>query len=85
MAALSRLQAPVDSLVITAGRNGKHKKGSKHPLDEALDIRTKNFPTREAKLAFARALRLELGPAYQVIFEDAGTPNEHLHCEFDPE
>ena len=82
-AALARIPAPVP-IVITAGIDGKHMVGSKHYDGDALDIRTKNFPSRAAKLAFAEALRRELGPAYQVIFEAAGTPNEHLHVEFDP-
>ena len=83
MAALSRIPAPVDLVVITAGKDGKHTVGSKHYDGDALDIRTKNFPSRASKLAFAEALRRELGAEYQVIFEAAGTPNEHLHAEWD--
>ena len=84
MAALSRIPAPVKVITVTAGKDGKHMVGSKHYEGDALDIRTKNFPSRASKEAFALALRLELGPAYQVIFEAAGTPDEHLHVEFDP-
>lgn len=83
MAALSRVKAPV-TLVITAGTNGQHKAGSKHYSGAALDVRSKNFPSRASKLEFLEAIRALLGPNYDCIFEGEGTPNEHFHLEEDP-
>lgn len=71
-------------LVITAGTDGKHMATSKHYLGDALDVRTNNFPSKSAKQQFAVALQRELGSDYDVIFEAADTPNEHIHVEYDP-
>lgn len=87
LSALSWIPLPdgVDAYVVTAGTNGQHKDGSKHATFEALDIRTKDFPDRESKLALVRALLRGLGDGdYDVIFEHEGQPNEHVHVEFDP-
>lgn len=37
-----------------------------------------------AKAGFMAALKQELGPGYDVVYEHAGTENEHWHVEFDP-
>lgn len=64
-----------------------------HPHDRALDIRTHNLfvgleidgERRKKNLEMlAQALRARLGPGYDVLLEDAGTPNEHIHIECDP-
>ena len=68
-------------IVVTSGNDSKHKVGSKHYSDEALDIRTKNIAEPHK---FASTIRRRLGPDYDVILEDEEGPNEHLHCEFDP-
>ena len=49
---------------------------------EALDIRTKQL-TRSERVGLVDALRRRLGPDYDVVLEDVGGPNEHLHCERD--
>ena len=50
----------------------------------AEDYRTKDiFPVSLKPTMFAQ-LRAILGSDYDVIFEDEGTPNEHLHVEYDP-
>lgn len=73
----------VDDMVITVGRNGKHKTLSKHYTDEALDFRTRHLPDPVATALLAEVSR-RLGPDYDVILEDSNTPNEHGHAEFDP-
>jgi hypothetical protein len=82
-AAISRLGVPLRRVVITAGKNGQHMKGSKHDKYEALDLRTKNMPGLDTKYAFVHALQQELGPDYDVLLEGLGTDNEHVHVEFD--
>lgn len=71
------------ALVVTSGNDSKHMKGSKHYSDEALDFRTKNL-TKQEKHALIEAVRMHLGPDYDVILESEGKMNEHLHIEYDP-
>lgn len=80
---LSRLDAPVD-LVITAGTNGQHMKNSLHYKSAAVDVRSKNFPSKASSDAFLAKMKAAFGPKYDILYEDAGTPNEHFHIEFDP-
>ena len=78
-----RLHLPVD-VVITSVSDGKHSQNSRHYFGQAVDVRSKNFPNREAKLVFLQRVLTRLGEGYEGILEDAGTPNEHLHLEWDP-
>lgn len=70
-------------ITVTSGNDSKHKKGSKHYTDEALDIRTKNL-TRDEKHALCTAVQSRLGEDYQVFLEFEGGPQEHAHIEHDP-
>lgn len=87
MAAVSNvaqgLVTPSD-VTITSGNDSAHMKKSKHYEDEALDVRSKNFPSRTAKLMFLRKVLGRLGNDYQGILEGEGTDNEHFHFEYDP-
>lgn len=80
----------LSEVVITSALDGKHSEGSLHPKGKALDIRTKNLKDRRAKKRFkdlmAEVLNLDafVPGQYDVILEDLGGPNEHLHCEYDP-
>ena len=62
--------------VITAGLDGKHKKGSKHYKGRALDFRTRQLDDPQA---FTVEIRTKLGDAYDVVLEST-----HLHIEYDP-
>lgn len=68
--------------VITSIQDGQHKDGSKHPLGLAFDIRLNDVPLNH------ETLRLEVasmaGIAFDVVHENHGTPEDHLHVEFDP-
>lgn len=70
-----------ETTAITAGCNGKHKTGSLHYKYRALDIRVHSLQNPQL---FFTQLKAELGPDYDVIFEAAGTPNAHIHAEYDP-
>ncbi len=70
-------------MVITCGANGQHMVGSKHAAGDALDIRTKHLTPQELA-ALVAALQQRLGPDYDLVMEDVGKTNEHLHCERDP-
>ncbi len=68
-------------LVITSANDSNHAKDSHHYSDEALDLRTHNFASQGAVIRFKLLLEKRLGPQFTVMFEDEGTPNEHLHCQ----
>ena len=70
-------------MVITSGRDGTHLTTSKHYSDEALDFRTKHLTGTE-KHALVAHIFTRLGRDYDVLLEQAGTPNEHGHVEYDP-
>jgi len=75
------LRLPADMLV-TSGNDSRHRPGSKHYVDAALDFRTKHL-TRDDKHKLVAAVKARLGRSYDVILEGEGTVNEHLHVEFD--
>jgi len=80
--AANELTIPLDT-TITSGNDSEHMTGSKHYTGDALDFRTKHLaPPQRAKWMSVIARRL--GPNYQLILEDAGKPNEHLHIEWEP-
>lgn len=68
--------------VVTSGDDGKHRAGSLHYVGLAEDYRTNDLP-KEKHLAIER-VRLRLGQNFDVVFENIGKPDEHLHVEYDP-
>lgn len=81
-AALANMSEELDqTLTITSGTDGKHKKGSKHYSSEALDVRTKGLSDELIDELIA-GLRSRL-PSHDFVLESRGKPNEHLHIERD--
>lgn len=75
---------PVKELTITSIYDGVHSKNSKHYTGNAVDVRSKNFPSSSAKREFMALLEEELdnyGFAHTVLLEDEGKPNEHFHVQ----
>jgi hypothetical protein len=70
-------------MLVTSGNDKVHARGSKHYTDEALDFRTKHLKSAD-KLALRNAVKQRLGREFDVILEDEGGNNEHLHVEHDP-
>lgn len=68
---------------ITSSLDGHHMSGSKHYSGLAEDYRTMNLDNRHKSDMFA-AVQDILGSDFQVLFEDVGMDNEHLHVEYDP-
>jgi hypothetical protein len=64
--------------VITSGTDGKHKAGSLHYADKALDFRSRGMALPLQQL-IATQVRERLGPNYDCIVE-----SDHFHGEFDP-
>ena len=69
------------SLVITSMNDGKHMEGSKHYNDEAIDIRTHNFESREQKIEFCLRFADFLGPKFSILLENEGKATEHIHVQ----
>jgi len=65
-------------LVITSTTKGKHKKGSKHLVGQAIDIRSRQLAGKNQK-KMVNDLTDALGPDYDVVLE-----SDHIHIEFDP-
>jgi len=68
----------LQNCVITSGNDGRHKDGSFHYKDQAIDLRVWGFS--EETIGHVRdALADYLGRDYDVINE-----RNHIHIEFDP-
>lgn len=68
--------------VITSVNDGKHGAASLHYKGCAFDVRTKDFAGD--KQALRDAIQAALGWNFDVVLEDLGGENEHIHVEYDP-
>lgn len=68
---------------ITSGNDSKHMEGSKHYDGRAVDLRVHNLPDEDTRQRVAALLAAALGPQFTVIYEGSGTPQAHIHCQFD--
>lgn len=66
-------------VVITAGIEGKHKRGSFHYAGDAADIRIKNLPPEVSTVHVRDEIADALGTDFDVVLE-----SDHIHIEFDP-
>jgi len=78
---LAALQRVCPDIVITSANDATHAPTSRHYTHEALDLRTRTLPSEAAKRQLAAQLRADLGPAFTVLYEDPGGPNQHLHIQ----
>lgn len=69
------------NLVITSINDGTHAPNSRHYIDEAIDIRSKNFESLQDKLDFCARFEDMLGPKFRVMLENIDQPNEHFHVQ----
>lgn len=70
--------------VITSALDGKHQRGSKHYTGCAFDIRAAGPGRADVTSSMVVALRAALAGEFDVVHESIGTPNEHVHVEWDP-
>jgi hypothetical protein len=71
------------ALIVTSLNDGHHRDGSLHYAGRAADVRSKHVPAGNREQVY-HDLAAALGPAWDVVFEDRGGPNEHYHLEYDP-
>jgi hypothetical protein len=74
--------------VCTATTGGRHMKGSLHRKGLALDLRVKNLGDGLRQRSLWSCLKRNIDQAYpgmyDVLLEDAGGDNAHVHCEASP-
>lgn len=70
-------------LVVTSANDGRHSGTSLHYAGAGSDLRSKTFKPGEAAIA-AQELSAALGDDFDVILEDEGGVNEHIHVEWQP-
>lgn len=71
--------------IITSLNDSSHGEFSKHFDGEGVDFRTKHIVNSSDKKAIVKEVILNLTfNGYDVVFEDEGLLNEHLHVEWDP-
>ena len=70
-------------VVVTSLKDGKHSVNSLHYSGLDVDIRSKHLTREESRKVFF-ALKNDLGIDFDVLLENEGTENEHLHVESDP-
>ncbi len=68
--------------IITSANDSRHGVNSLHYKGRALDLRTKHV-SEPAKSAIIKKIKEQLGEQFDVVYEAAGTENEHLHIEWD--
>lgn len=70
-------------LVVTSAWDADHSPGSFHHWGMAIDLRTKELASNAAKREFELQMRRKLGSGFDVLLENLGGSNEHLHIEWE--
>jgi hypothetical protein len=83
----SVVQSTIDEMeydcIITSACDGTHSPTSLHYSGNAIDYRTKHLPDTHKMLLEGR-IQSRIGKDFDVILEDMGNDNEHLHVEYQP-
>lgn len=70
-------------IIITSLNDGYHMSYSLHYKGNAADIRSHD-KTKEESESFINKVKIFLGQDYDILLEDYGLANEHIHFEYDP-
>lgn len=70
--------------VLTSVNDSKHSDNSWHYRGAAFDARTKQAALEGQEQVLRDEVQAALGIDFDVVIEDIGTENEHLHVEYDP-
>jgi len=69
-----------ERLTVTSIVDGHHSRTSRHYLGMAADLRTNNIDETTTAL-ISLEIKRQL-PEFYVVLENEGTPNEHIHIQF---
>lgn len=69
-----------EDLTVTSITDGRHSRSSRHYIGMAADLRTNNISKLNTDIILMQ-LREHL-PEFYIILENEGTPNEHIHIQF---
>lgn len=72
------------NMTITSLNDSIHGVKSKHWIGSAGDIRTRDLPGDIDPDEVRKEIAENVGSDYDVLLESKGTPNEHIHIEYDP-
>lgn len=64
--------------------DGKHSTNSLHYSGNAVDITFSSAVAHHIKLVILQSIQWMLGSDFDVLMEDTGKANEHIHIEFQP-
>lgn len=67
---------------ITSLNDSTHMVGSKHYIGCAADLRVHHLHNESVRELVVDKLRTALGPQFTVLYEQPGTPNAHLHVQY---
>lgn len=70
--------------LVTSGNDSSHSRNSKHFSNDAVDIRcnSANGMTKNKCISYVLSMKAALGSRYDVIYEDYGNSNSHIHVAF---
>lgn len=73
-----------DHLIVTGLCDGAHRVNSLHYIGRAVDLRTHNLAGIAERKNARDLLAGRLGRDFDVLYENPGQANEHIHVEYDP-
>jgi len=71
-------------MTLTHALDGVHARASIHYAGGAEDLVFLSPLELVVKQQIVEEWRISVGPDFDVLFEDPGTSNEHVHCEWQP-
>ena len=69
---------------LTSAKDGRHSQDSLHYNGLGLDFRTKHVDRTTMEKIYKRIKQFS-SPIFDVVWEDQGGDNEHLHVEYHPD
>lgn len=71
-------------MILTHGVDGVHTRASIHYCGGAEDLVFAGTYEADKKGAIVQELKESIGQDFDVLFENPGEPNEHIHIEWQP-